>query len=62
MELGAADFQTCDGWSDLPLGAAGVLSMGIKQANKMIATKNREDAEAHLLSVEDPNPAVTTDL
>jgi hypothetical protein len=35
---------------------------GIKQANKMIATKNREDAEAHLLSVEDSNPAVATDL
>lgn len=39
-----------------------LLGRGIKQANKMIATKNREDAEAHLLGVEDPNPAVTTDL
>ena len=52
MELGTADFQTCDGWSDLPLGAAGVLSMGIKQANKMIATKIREDGQAHLVGAE----------
>ena len=39
-----------------------LLGRGIKQANKMIATKNREDAEAHLLGVEGSNPAVTTDL
>ena len=35
---------------------------GIKQANKMIARKNREDAEAHLAGSGDPNPAVTPNL
>lgn len=35
---------------------------GIKQASKMIATKTREDAEAHLAGVEEQNPAVTPSL
>jgi hypothetical protein len=60
MELGTTDFEVCDGWGLLLL--LGFYLWGIKQANRMIATKNGEDAEAQLAGAGDPNPAVTPNL